>query len=122
MGSSSNACWAGTYEPDNLRRFGEAITLGDAVYDVGANVGVYTLLASSKTGPNGKVYAFEPHPRNLDYLRRHIERNQGANCEIIGAGTCHLGSWLLAPCHGRAKHGQCHHRGKSTLHLMHRVM
>jgi FkbM family methyltransferase len=87
VGASSNACWTGSYEPESLRRFAEAVAPGDTVYDIGANVGIYTLLASVKAGAAGRVYAFEPLPRNLEYLRRHVERNGATNCEIFAAAV-----------------------------------
>lgn len=83
VGSSVHGCWAGTYEVDILAAFASAIKPGSCIYDVGANVGIFTLLASIKTGPTGKVYAFEPFPRNARYLRRHIELNQLQNCCVM---------------------------------------
>src|SRR5262249_8945806 len=86
-GASSHACWVGTYEVDQLATFGAAIEPGSCVYDVGANVGIYTLLASVKAGPTGKVYAFEPLDRNLRYLRRHVALNQIRNCTIVATAV-----------------------------------
>ena len=43
------------------------------VYDVGSNVGFYTLLSAELVGDSGKVIAFEPFTQNLVYLKRHIE-------------------------------------------------
>jgi FkbM family methyltransferase len=45
------------------------------IYDLGANVGFYTLLFSRLVGPGGAVHAFEPVARNVRYLRRHLELN-----------------------------------------------
>lgn len=83
VGSSVHGCWAGTYEVDTLAAFASAIAPGTCIYDIGANVGIFTLLASVRTGPAGKVYAFEPFPRNARYLRRHIELNQLQNCCVM---------------------------------------
>jgi FkbM family methyltransferase len=83
VGASNHACWAGTYEVDNLSVFAAAITPGASVYDVGANVGIYTLLASLKAGVDGRVYAFEPLARNLRYLHRHVAVNERKNCLIM---------------------------------------
>jgi len=66
-----------------ISAFASAISLGSSVYDVGANVGIYALLASRKTGPTGSVYAFEPNPRNLHYLHRHVVMNQLTNCLVM---------------------------------------
>lgn len=83
VGASSHACWAGTYEVDNLAAFATAIIPGASVYDVGANVGIYTLLASLKAGTSGRVYAFEPLAENLQFLHRHVEMNHLHNCSIL---------------------------------------
>jgi FkbM family methyltransferase len=55
---------------------------GDAVLDVGANVGFYSLLASRLVGDGGRVFAFEPLPRNLFYLRRHLDLNGAGNVAV----------------------------------------
>src|SRR3989442_1960320 len=71
-GSSIHRCWLGYYEPAKQRAFSAAIESGDVVYDLGANVGLYSLLASFLVGPRGRVFSFEPVPRNLSFLRRHL--------------------------------------------------
>lgn len=42
-----------------------AIRPGDVVWDVGANVGLYSRAFSDIAGPSGKVFAYEPSPANL---------------------------------------------------------
>jgi FkbM family methyltransferase len=88
VGAASHAYWVGTYEVEILNAFAASITQGCSVYDVGANVGIYSLLASSRTGPSGKVYAFEPLERNLRYLRRHMTLNHVQNCVILETAVC----------------------------------
>ena len=82
-GAGPNAYWLGTYEVARVHAFAKAPTQGAVVYDVGANVGVYSLLASLQVGTSGKVYAFEPLERNLRYLRQHIALNNLQNCIIF---------------------------------------
>jgi FkbM family methyltransferase len=48
---------------------------GDCIFDVGANIGQYTLLFSELVGREGKVVAFEPDPKNFQVLRSNLERN-----------------------------------------------
>ncbi len=45
-----------------------AVCEGDVVWDVGANVGLYSRKFSDSVGPSGKVFAFEPSPANLRRL------------------------------------------------------
>ena len=87
-GAGTNACWLGTYEVSRLRALENVVTQTSVVYDVGANVGIYSMLASSRVGPSGMVYAFEPLPRNLKYLRRHISLNDLQNCMILETAVC----------------------------------
>ncbi len=87
-GAGPNAYWAGTYEVARVRAFAKAVNLGAVVYDVGANVGIYALLASSRVGFSGRVYAFEPLDRNVRYLRRHIMLNNLENCTVVEKAVC----------------------------------
>ena len=82
-GSSTNGCWLGTYERPMQQLFCERIRPGATVFDVGANVGFFTLLASKLAGHSGRVYAFEPLPRNLEYLERHVRLNDRANVHVV---------------------------------------
>lgn len=56
---------------------------GDILFDVGANVGYYTVLGSRLTGSQGKVFAFEPLVSNISYLHRHVKINKLENVTII---------------------------------------
>jgi FkbM family methyltransferase len=47
------------------------------IFDVGANVGVWSLLAA-KRNPAARIHAFEPAPATAAQLRRHVELNQAA--------------------------------------------
>lgn len=88
VGAGPNAHWAGTYEVSRLRDFQRALRPGAVVYDIGANVGIYSLLAGFCVGPTGRVYAFEPLPRNVGYLRRHLAFNNLENCTVIEKAVC----------------------------------
>lgn len=86
-GSATHGCWLGSYEAGKQLVFQQAVQPGSVVYDVGANVGFYTLLASRVTGPTGSVYAFEPFPDNINYLRRHLALNNTGNVTVIAAAV-----------------------------------
>ncbi len=87
VGAGTHGCWLGSYECSKRRILETLIRPGHVVYDVGANVGFYTLLSSVLVGPSGHVVAFEPLPRNLAYLRRHIELNRLGNCTVLPLGV-----------------------------------
>lgn len=89
-GSSNHGCWLGSYEYAKQRAFSAAIKRGHSVYDLGANVGFYSLLASVLVGPGGRVFSFEPVPRNIKFLRTHLEMNGVSNCSVweVAVGRC----------------------------------
>jgi len=55
---------------------------GGVLYDVGANLGFFSLLGARLAGPEGHVYAFEPAPENVQALRRHIGLNRIENLAV----------------------------------------
>jgi FkbM family methyltransferase len=87
VGSSTHGCWLGSYEWEKQRRFAAAVPIGGVVYDVGAHVGFYTLLSSVLVGPEGRVLAFEPVPRNLGFLQPHVEMNECENVTVIASAV-----------------------------------
>ncbi len=62
-------------EPGTLAWIRTEVKCSQVVYDIGANIGVYTILAARQAGPNGKVYAFEPHAANFTRLIDNVIRN-----------------------------------------------
>lgn len=75
--------WLGTYEREKFDVFSKTVSSGMVVYDIGANVGIYTVLACRAVGPTGRVFAFEPATMNLFYLRENIRANKFSNCLVI---------------------------------------
>ncbi len=82
-GAATHGCWLGTYERLAQRVFEEHVRPGAVVYDVGANAGFFTLLASKLAGLNGAVYAFEPIERNLRFIREHLRLNDASNVHVM---------------------------------------
>jgi len=87
VGSSNHGCWLGSYECEKRIAFEQCVKEGSVVFDIGANVGFYALLASVLVGSRGKVVAFEPVPRNLHYLRSHLQMNRVSNVSVIEAAV-----------------------------------
>jgi FkbM family methyltransferase len=63
--------------------FKRLVRPGMVVYDVGAHVGQYTLLASKRVGSEGKVVAVEPNPENLVRLEANITLNRFENVTVL---------------------------------------
>jgi FkbM family methyltransferase len=87
-GSATHGCWLGSYEAAKQRKITELVRPGMVCWDVGANVGFYTLLFAQLVGPEGTVFAFEPLRRNVELLRQHVEMNRYQNVRIT---SCALG-------------------------------
>jgi FkbM family methyltransferase len=87
VGAGNHGYWLGSYEMEKCRRFAEAVPPGGVVFDLGANVGYYTLISAVRAGPRGRVFAFEPLPRNLEFLRRHLALNRIGNAAVVEAAV-----------------------------------
>ena len=71
------------FEPSTTKIFEKVVKKGDTVVDLGANIGYFTLLAAKLVGKEGKVYSFEPEPRNYNYLLKNIEINGYSNVVAV---------------------------------------
>ncbi len=56
---------------------------GSVVYDVGANLGIYSIQLARRCGPGGFVYCFEANPVCVHYLRANLSLNSLDNVEIL---------------------------------------
>jgi FkbM family methyltransferase len=83
LGGSFLRYLTGDAEPEVQEALAELIEPGQTVYDVGANIGFFTILCSRLVGPTGKVYAFEPIPENLVTLRHNIALNNLTNVIVV---------------------------------------
>jgi FkbM family methyltransferase len=50
------------------------VEAGDVIADVGANIGYATSLMAIRSGPHGRVFAFEPHPKTFVALEQNVTR------------------------------------------------
>ena len=67
------------HEKETTELFKQTVKEGNTVIDLGANIGYFTLLAAKLVGERGKVFAFEPEPKNYSYLVKNIELNNYHN-------------------------------------------
>ncbi len=65
-----------------LRR---TVPAGGVVYDIGANIGVFSLLAGRLAGPGGRVLAFEPVPEVAGLIAYAAGRNGLADVVTVRA-------------------------------------
>ncbi len=90
----ANIGWE-TVERDSYLAFQRAIEPGAVVFDVGAHIGTYTILARQAAGPAGQVVAFEPDDTARRYFSLHMDWNGCTEGTLIrevccGAGPGHV--------------------------------
>ena len=87
------------FEPDERAFVRRLLQPGMIVLDIGAHQGLYTLLASSLTGRSGKIFAFEPSPRERKALRLNVLLNRRKNVSIqpfaLGDKSCHSEMYIV---------------------------
>jgi FkbM family methyltransferase len=75
-------------DPALLRLVGEVVRPGSTVWDIGANMGLFSFAAAVAAGPEGRVLAVEPDVLLAGYLRRSAARNRGhAPVEVLPAAV-----------------------------------
>jgi len=63
------------YEQATVRFFWKLLQSKCCVFDIGANIGYYTLLAASVLEGRGEVHAFEPSPGVIEWLSANVRLN-----------------------------------------------
>ena len=67
------------YEPETTKLVEKLVKPGDIAIDIGANLGVISMLLSKCVGENGKVYSFEPTREGFKYLCENKLANNAKN-------------------------------------------
>ena len=82
-GKSSPKLALGTDEVPIQNIFAQDLKEGDVFYDIGANVGFFSVIAAKLVGNIGKVYAFEPGGENAASIRYNAGLNKFEQIEVI---------------------------------------
>jgi FkbM family methyltransferase len=69
----------GVWELEETEFIERSLRPGMVFVDIGANIGYYSLIASTLVGCAGRVLAFEPDPGNFALLQRNVAENQCEN-------------------------------------------
>ena len=79
---------------------------GAVMYDVGANVGFFSVIAARLVGTSGTVYAFEPGSANASYIRRNARLNGFSNIQVVESAVSSASGrrklWVSACSEGHA--------------------
>jgi len=82
------------YEEKEIRFLESMLKPGDLFIDVGANIGLFSLVASAIIGESGKVYAFEPYSKNFDKLLHHVKLNRLGNVIAERRAVSDKSGWI----------------------------
>ena len=75
------------WETQELNFVEAILRTGDVFVDVGANVGIFTLVAARRVGPVGVVHSFEPVPANYSRLAENVSLNGFGNVRLNRAAA-----------------------------------
>jgi FkbM family methyltransferase len=75
----SEEIYKSKFEPEESEFIRDFLKEGDIFIDIGANIGLYTLMAARKIGALGKVYSFEPTTTTYARLLENININRFRN-------------------------------------------
>jgi FkbM family methyltransferase len=93
--SSSSALYCGLYDFNEMNFLLRYLRPEDTFLDVGANIGIYTLLAASCI-TQGSIYSFEALPKNCERLRQNLALNKVENVNLHNIAVADReGSMLL---------------------------
>lgn len=77
----------GSYEQHVATVFSAYVKEGMTVLDVGANAGFFSLMAASKVGARGRVFAVEPCQDNVKLILASAKENGFDNLEVFLCGA-----------------------------------
>lgn len=60
---------------------------GDTFWDIGANIGIFSMFAAKVTGPKGRVFSFEPAPDVFELLSTNIQKIASIKAVQCGVGN-----------------------------------
>jgi FkbM family methyltransferase len=108
-GGSAAGYLLGTWQPSVQAALAILIGEGETFYDVGANVGFFSVIGARLAGPAGKVVCFEPVPDNFQQIRHNAILNGFTNIEVVetalGSVDAELPFWTSAePTWGKLAH------------------
>ena len=76
------------YEPEVFELLKREIEHDDIIFDVGAYIGIYSIILSRYLGKKGRIYAFEPAPDSLTLLTEHLILNHALEkVEVLPYGV-----------------------------------
>ncbi len=108
------------WEPFETELITKGVKKGDVVLDIGAHIGYYTLMFAKLVGKEGKVYAFEPSPKNFSLLKKNVEINGHNNVVLVQKAVSNAsGKLKLYLCEGNVGDNRIYdsHDGRQSVEI-----
>jgi FkbM family methyltransferase len=83
----------------------ECLRVNDVVLDIGANIGIMTMLAAARVGAGGRVIAVEPLAHNCSMISRSAQANRFGQVEILAAAAADRSGVLELQTHPATSNG-----------------
>ena len=77
----------GEFSEIELSLMSKFIMKDDVVFDIGANIGAFTVPFAKKVGERGEVYAFEPQKLIYEILQDNVNKNKLNNVRVLNVGV-----------------------------------
>jgi FkbM family methyltransferase len=87
----------GEWTEDEIALLCQVVRPGDSAIDVGANLGSHVVPLARRTGPAGRVFAFEPQPRIFELLAANVAANCLENVELHHAACAETAGAVELP-------------------------
>ena len=78
--------YMGMFEVETIWFFKKLLRPDLILFDIGANIGIFSLIAAKKLNNNGKIYAFEPSDRVYNQFEENIKLNSFNNIFLYKVG------------------------------------
>jgi FkbM family methyltransferase len=75
----------GMYDYNNMTLIKILLKDGGCLFDIGANIGSYTLIAAEQS--KAQVVSFEPHPRTFSKLNDNVQLNSLGNVRLVNSAV-----------------------------------
>lgn len=69
------------YDYNNMKLVTLLLDKGGVFFDIGANIGSYTLIAAEQC--SALIYSFEPHPGTFQQLKNNVDLNKYGNVKLF---------------------------------------
>ena len=92
------------HELETITQLDRLAAPGMTMLDIGAHVGYYSRRYAKKLGKNGRIFAFEPHPRTFATLQHNVKRTPQVTAVQLALaekeGTAELHDYLMMSASG----------------------